>query len=432
MNQTMTFAEQLKLLRQQAQFSRSEWSEQSGISRVSLWRWETGAVLPREAELEIALKPFALKPAENSALLLLWQNERGVGIEQMLRDHPLPLTHRGLILRAVRVRRGWSQSEAAEIAGVPRSTLAKWEQMSVWPSIERLHELCCAYTASPEELLWITSAAANAPAALPSLEELKERVETLERYLCLPSEMAAMVVSAQISVYGLHDETARTLLARNYVTYAHTLLTTERPQEAEVYLQYAAVLAPQPDPSLRARLLLTQAYVLRAKAALQKNLSPEIAAHSGMKLLERLIPSLDQLAPREQSRVYGDLALTLMLLKRYDEALRLNQKAVSLALEQKERGMVRRRQYERQQILLASGRFREVLSIRLEENKEQDFFVAAFALNHGRALRQLGQETAGVERLLYARSIARRYHIPSLLTQLGREKGLSWGEASEG
>lgn len=48
-------------------------------------------------------------------------------------------------LRALRVNRGLTQSEAAEKIGVTRQTIQKWEASETFPTMKQLATICSVY-----------------------------------------------------------------------------------------------------------------------------------------------------------------------------------------------------------------------------------------------------------------------------------------------
>ena len=55
-------------------------------------------------------------------------------------------------LRAARVNAGFIQSEAAEILGVSKPTIIRWERGESLPNIRQFQQMCVLYGCTPEEL----------------------------------------------------------------------------------------------------------------------------------------------------------------------------------------------------------------------------------------------------------------------------------------
>lgn len=104
----MALAAYLRTLRSERGMAQREWAKGSGIHQSTLWRWEQGKTLPREIELHAALAALNASPAEQHRALALLDAEHGKGIERTALRSEIPLVHRGDLLRALRLRQGWT------------------------------------------------------------------------------------------------------------------------------------------------------------------------------------------------------------------------------------------------------------------------------------------------------------------------------------
>jgi transcriptional regulator with XRE-family HTH domain len=64
--------------------------------------------------------------------------------------------HGGLLLRAMRNRKGLTTEEAARQIGVQPNTVRRWERGSSWPDCTLLHTLCRALAAQEDEIIVLT------------------------------------------------------------------------------------------------------------------------------------------------------------------------------------------------------------------------------------------------------------------------------------
>src|SRR5437899_3171633 len=104
--------ELLKAWRKQKKVTRKHLSLESGISLATVKRWETGQTQPRLAELEAVLSALHVSSAQRQEALALVNAPRAVQrLREMTGTGP-PL--RGDLLRAMRVRQGWTQQETAK------------------------------------------------------------------------------------------------------------------------------------------------------------------------------------------------------------------------------------------------------------------------------------------------------------------------------
>ena len=60
------------------------------------------------------------------------------------------------MLRALRVRSGFTQAEAARSVGVMQGLLSRWEHNDCWPEIENLQLLCRILGATQGEICGLT------------------------------------------------------------------------------------------------------------------------------------------------------------------------------------------------------------------------------------------------------------------------------------
>lgn len=65
----------------------------------------------------------------------------------------------GDLLRAMRLRKGWTQQQTAAQVGVVRTAVAHWERGERLPSTEQIQALCDALEAREEELIVLTTGA---------------------------------------------------------------------------------------------------------------------------------------------------------------------------------------------------------------------------------------------------------------------------------
>lgn len=149
-----TFPEQMAALRRNQSLSLRGLARHAGISHDALGAWERGERSPRLPELEAVLVALGIPPPERLRLVALLPVPRALrharaAVEGIQPIGPMP--GGGDLLRAMRGRRGLTQVQVARAAGVGQGRLARWEQSEDWPMEERLHHLCSALGASPQE-----------------------------------------------------------------------------------------------------------------------------------------------------------------------------------------------------------------------------------------------------------------------------------------
>ncbi len=155
-----SFPEQMAALRRRRGFSLRRLALSAGVSHNAIGGWERGKCLPRLPELEATLSALGVAAAERLLLIALVPAPRA-GRRIHAADGAEaggwgeaagPLPGGGDLLRAMRKRRGLTQTDAARSAGVSQGRLAHWERSEDWPAAERLHALCLALGAHPAEM----------------------------------------------------------------------------------------------------------------------------------------------------------------------------------------------------------------------------------------------------------------------------------------
>jgi transcriptional regulator with XRE-family HTH domain len=148
MNKPETFATLLRHCRLERGLSRAELAQRVGVSKTTLGNWESERTLPSTPELGSLMGALTLGTQEQLALRRLVALPRAL-VTLPPQERP-PLT--GGLLRALRLRRGLTQSEVARRLQMRQGTLAKWERSDDWPSVERLMALCMVLDAPPAEV----------------------------------------------------------------------------------------------------------------------------------------------------------------------------------------------------------------------------------------------------------------------------------------
>ena len=175
--------EHLRGLRAARGLSMSALAARAGVGQGTLSRWESGRNQPRLPELAAVLDALGATDAERKRAVSLVEAPRARLFLRGIEKGPegiegAPEGTGGDLLRAMRMRRGWTLAEAAGAAGVNTSTLSRWERGETWPSGDQLHALCYALGAHEEEVVALTCgrfSLASAVQGLPlSVEEARE------------------------------------------------------------------------------------------------------------------------------------------------------------------------------------------------------------------------------------------------------------------
>jgi transcriptional regulator with XRE-family HTH domain len=177
MPESATFPALIRQHRTQRGFSLETLAVRTGLAKTTLLNWEAGRTKPGVRELEFLLQALEVSPRGRLTLLRALALPRTLAL--IPESERPPVT--GDLLRALRLRRGLSQSEVARRLEIRQGTLAKWEKSEDWPSIERLSALCAVLGARHEEVEVILSGV-FLPLHLPqdaTVETLKEASQEL-------------------------------------------------------------------------------------------------------------------------------------------------------------------------------------------------------------------------------------------------------------
>jgi transcriptional regulator with XRE-family HTH domain len=369
-------------------------ARQAGLSHDAVGAWERGERLPRLPELEAALTALGVEPAERLRLIALVSAPRAlrhvrasgaveavggvtavrgvtVAVPGLSKAGPMP--GGGDLLRAMRGRRGLTQAQAAQAAGISQGRLAHWERSEEWPAVGRLHRLCSALGASAGE----TAALIGGQGALPGWDE----GEDAEAWSCQggtasPDDPLGLLIrrtyfqaDALRDLRSLSLERALWLRARDSEAFrshlhdacayrARAMMEEGRFGEIGVYADRTWDLARQGygRSQFWAWGVIASASVL-CHGFERRRPRPDAAA-------ALLVGAVAEAAPDEnQAWLLGEIALTLAGAGRADEAVRasLQARAVAETMPDPAEGWFRRRDHA--VVLATLGRYGEALDV---------------------------------------------------------------------
>lgn len=129
-------------------------SQQAGVHKSTLSRWESGKSVPYTEELE---RVFTILDIEEKTRKACWSALGVPRAERHLKSashdplQDMAITG-GELMRALRLRSQLSQEEAARLIGVTQGTFSQWEHNDAWPTPEKLSRLCEVLGATPGEM----------------------------------------------------------------------------------------------------------------------------------------------------------------------------------------------------------------------------------------------------------------------------------------
>ena len=301
-------------------------SLKAGVSKAALSNWERGETRPRIPELEAVLSALGATRAQRLEALAALGAPRALRRLREVTSQAPPVS--GDLLRAMRLRRGWTQDEAALRAGIGQSAVARWERGDAWPSEDRLHALCFALGAHPEELAALTLGRLTEPAPV-SLDALDAEHEVLARRVSAGERevMDLRFLSLQSRVWPLagREKHARRLLARSYLDYARWLSYWRFTREAAPFALRALEFVREEFAPER---WWSWGVHLVARSAIQEG--ARTARDAGVAVLRQWLPAAEK-HPHFEAWLLRDLAWHLCRAGDVDSALVASSRALQVS-----------------------------------------------------------------------------------------------------
>jgi transcriptional regulator with XRE-family HTH domain len=339
-------------------------AQQAGISKAALSQWETGTRQPRVVELEAVLNALGASAVQRALVFARIEAPRAL---RHLRQKAAPPglgapPTMGDLLRALRLRQGWTQARLALHLGVDDSSIARWERGERLPSSEQVQALCYALEAKEPEVIALTTGRfSETPQPEPRTWEEKEadlyaRLDCIHAGRCEGMEdLGYLTLERAVWAWAAQHSRARKALAHIYAQHATFVRNEERWTEAEPLAQRALVLLRDQSQGVdyvRAGLMLAAAAVHGGYRR---------APERGLRLLK---PYLDFWSPPEyRAWILADLAEYAALAGQMEAGLSLAQEAhrVAQRCDSTVEPFLRRIDYGR--LLVEAGRPVEALGV---------------------------------------------------------------------
>ncbi len=146
------FGEYLRSRRRARALTLGQLSQQAGVHKATLSRWEAGTHTPRVPELVRVLDALRASPAERARGLNLLDTPRTVVALRHEADAATLRVSLGDLLYGLRLRAARTRADVARAAGVSRSLVSQWENNAALPTTAQLHAVAFALGASAEEV----------------------------------------------------------------------------------------------------------------------------------------------------------------------------------------------------------------------------------------------------------------------------------------
>lgn len=241
-----TLGNYLRQLRLAAAFSMNQLAQKAQISQSTISRWEADKNRPSIQELESVLSALGASELQTKYALTKLNAPRAVMRLKETQGDLLLWGNRapayGDLLRAMRLRKGWTLDECARLIGVQKSAVSRWENSDALPSSDHLHALCHALGAHPREMIALTSGHVHLHTWEPPLRScdgfdarlgaLQEDVWHGERDLM---DLRFLSLQAQLRHATDRLPMAENLLSKTFTTYSQWLSFEGRIAESERY-----------------------------------------------------------------------------------------------------------------------------------------------------------------------------------------------------
>ncbi|RYG48830.1 XRE family transcriptional regulator [bacterium] len=250
----------LRALRLSRGLSLADAAARGGTSKAALGAWEIETRQPRGPALARLLEALGADDRTKARLLDLADPEHA---RLALAGSPFGShVDVGMVLRAMRERRGLAQADLAGRLGVSQAAVSKWELGEAAPSVETVHALGFALGALAEETLALASAAGRGGGGLPQSPEAALAAMGAHAVPYALREAALLGWEAELGRRAARDARWDPFLALALAQRAAWLSEEQRYAEIDPIARRAIALAATPE----ARFLATPAVAALADA----------------------------------------------------------------------------------------------------------------------------------------------------------------------
>ncbi len=339
-------------------------SQRSGISKATISRWESGDYQPRIPELEALLDALDANAAQRALAFFRIKASRGI---RHLRESPSTLGAPpilGDLLKAMRLRGGWTQGEVADRVGVGRTAVVRWENGERIPRSSEIQTLCYVLQAREAELIFLTASAFSESGSTGSNRRLpwdehaaalrQQRDQFIRGEITLPGDLFYLTQQHKAWLLATEHEAAKPLLAETLAHYSHELSNHRRWSESGAVARRALALVPrqkeEPEYVLRAALMHAEASVYGGH-----QVTPDNGIHALQSYLTR------STIPVFSAWILANLGKYHSLAGHADQGVKIVSKGLSVMDFGADGGDRFMRQLDYSGSLMRAGRFEEAL-----------------------------------------------------------------------
>ena len=269
-----TVGELIKALRKARGLSTEKLASKADVAPSTLYRWQKGKFQPKLIELHAVLAVLEASAEERDRAVALLDAPRSTRVlsAKALKGYVLPGVMPGIgdLLRALRIRRGWTARQLAAELKIATERVSRWETSQTPSPPDRLQELLLLLKASSNEQAALMKYRVVLPLAdsLTSLDACEQHLDTLRQqaYGCAssPRDLSFLSLEAHLWPLAQRNPTALRLLVLTSLTHAEWLLGQGRLPEMNRLAERAMEAAQQLRPewysvwgtSLRTRFLV--------------------------------------------------------------------------------------------------------------------------------------------------------------------------------
>jgi transcriptional regulator with XRE-family HTH domain len=389
-------------------------ARQAGVSKSALSRWETGERQPRITELEAVLDALNATTLQRTLVFSRVEAPRAIRhLTKKASENRLgPPPTVGDMLRALRLRQGWTQAQLAHRLGVNDSSIARWERSERFPSTEQMQALCYALEAQEEEIVALTTGAFSEAPAIRSRNweevqaDLRARTSAITHLAEGLEELHYLLLEREAWEWAAQKEEAQAELAHVCAYHATFFYNRQRWLEAASRAQRAMILLAHSSLSqdyLRACLVQAAAAVYGGS---------QIVPQRGVQQLKPLTEGT--LFPEYRAWVMADMAKYVALSGQTEAGLSLAARARQVAGQAENISEGYLRAVDHAQILIRAGRGKEALQVLPNPAGASRGLKATVQLLLAEAHLQIGNISEGQDWLQQAQTVIETHQLAYL------------------